>query len=97
MYPSISFLAGLAASASAATIVVNAGQNGFTYTPNTIAANVGDTVEFHFFNSFHTVVQGAFDTPCAMGSLSATGFDSGATTNVCPIFYSSDLIAVNTC
>jgi plastocyanin len=99
MYPSISLLAGLAASASAATIVVNAGQNGFTYTPNTLTANVGDTVEFHFFTNFHTVVQGDFDTPCAQGSLSATGFDSGATTNVCSIFcfFSSALIVVNTC
>jgi plastocyanin len=99
MYPSIRLLAVLAAGASAATIVVNAGQNGFTYTPNTLTANVGDTVEFHFFTNFHTAVQGDFDTPCAMGSLSATGFDSGPTTNVCPIFcfFSSNLTTVNPC
>jgi hypothetical protein len=99
MYPSISLLVGLAASASAATIVVNAGENGFTYTPDTLIANVGDTVEFHFFTNFHTAVQGDFDTPCAPGSLSATGFDSGPTTNVCPIFcfLSSALIVVNMC
>jgi plastocyanin len=99
MYPSIRLLAVLVAGASAASIVVNAGQNGFTYTPNTLTANVGDTVEFHFFTNFHTVVQGDFDTPCAQGSISATGFDSGPTTNVCliPCIFSSDLIIGNPC
>ena len=99
MYALVSVLTGLAASALAATIVVNVGENGFTYTPNTLIANVGDTVEFHFFTNFHTAVQGDFDTPCAQGSLLATGFDSGPTTNVCPIFcfFSSNLTTVNPC
>jgi plastocyanin len=99
MYALVSLLAGLAASALAATIVVNAGENGFTYTPNTLTASVGDMVEFHFFTGFHTAVQGDFDTPCAQGSLSATGFDSGPTTNVRPIscVFSSNLIVVNPC
>jgi plastocyanin len=85
MYASVSLITGLAASVLAATHIVNVGENALAYTPITLTASVGDTVEFHFFTNSHTAVQGDFDTPCAQGSLSATGFDSGLTTNVCLI------------
>ena len=42
---SIPFLAVLA---NAANFQVNVGQGGLVYSPNTVTANVGDTVEFVF-------------------------------------------------
>jgi len=38
-------------------------------------------LEFHFFGSIHTAVQGDFSTPCQMGSLIGSGFDSGPINN----------------
>ncbi|EXJ68457.1 uncharacterized protein A1O5_08249 [Cladophialophora psammophila CBS 110553] len=57
-------LISLGALASAATFDVNVGQNGFTYSPDTVHAAVGDTVNFHFYPGDHTVTQSPFDTPC---------------------------------
>ncbi|KIW90040.1 uncharacterized protein Z519_09470 [Cladophialophora bantiana CBS 173.52] len=57
-------LISLGALASAATFDVNVGQNGFTYSPDTVHAAVGDTVNFHFYPGGHTVTQSPFDTPC---------------------------------
>jgi hypothetical protein len=90
MHPCISLLAAIAATAVAKTIVINAGQSGFTFSPDSVTANVGDTLEFHFFGSIHTAVQGDFSTPCQMGSLLGSGFDSGSISNkadgsVCPV------------
>lgn len=67
------------------TIVITAGQKGLTFSPDTSTASIGDTLEFHFVGTFHTAVQGDFNTPCSMGSLSSTGFDSGSVTSVCPL------------
>ncbi|KAH7102430.1 RmlC-like cupin [Auriculariales sp. MPI-PUGE-AT-0066] len=36
----------------------------FTYTPEDIQANAGDTVRFHFASKNHTVTQSSFDDPC---------------------------------
>jgi len=74
---SIGFLAAIAANTAAITIVINAGQNGLTFSPNSASANVGDILEFHFFGTIHTAVQGDFSTPCQMGSLMGSGFNSG--------------------
>ncbi|KIW34690.1 uncharacterized protein PV07_01454 [Cladophialophora immunda] len=57
-------LLSLGALASAATFDVNVGQNGFTYSPDTVKAAVGDTVNFHFYPGDHTVTQSPFDSPC---------------------------------
>ncbi|RDL34460.1 uncharacterized protein BP5553_07588 [Venustampulla echinocandica] len=54
----------LAASATAATFKVAVGENGLTYSPNDIKANVGDSVEFSFFPANHTVTQSSFSDPC---------------------------------
>ncbi|TVY89662.1 putative GPI-anchored cupredoxin [Lachnellula willkommii] len=59
-----SLVLAFAAAASAATIKVSVGQNGLTYTPNDITANVGDSVEFDFFPKNHTVTQSSFADPC---------------------------------
>jgi len=73
---------GVAVAQSAPTTwLINVGNGLFTFAPDTINAAVGDTLEFHFFNSLHTVVQGDFDTPCSMGTQESTGFNSGPIKN----------------
>jgi plastocyanin len=63
----------VAAVASATTIQVNVGQNGLEYTPPSINASVGDTVEFIFHPKNHTVTQSTFAAPCQP---MANGIDS---------------------
>ncbi|PSR78408.1 hypothetical protein BD289DRAFT_350959, partial [Coniella lustricola] len=51
-----------------------------TYTPESMQAAVGDTVQFRFVAGNHTVTQSTFDQPCQPISLFApnvTGFHSG--------------------
>ncbi|KAI9668206.1 MAG: hypothetical protein M1821_001026 [Bathelium mastoideum] len=43
---------------------VAVGENGFTFTPNTIAAPVGSVVQFQFYFFNHSVVQGDYSHPC---------------------------------
>ncbi|KHN95700.1 extracellular serine-rich protein [Metarhizium album ARSEF 1941] len=62
--------------AAAAVIRVDVGSNGaFTFTPDTIKANVGDTLDFHFHPLNHSVVMGDFGNPCAPAKTG--GFFSG--------------------
>jgi plastocyanin len=56
--------------------VVTVGQNGLSFSPNSITAAVGSFVEFHFFPPTHSVAQSSFSTPCAPPS-NGTGFWSG--------------------
>ncbi|CAI6313592.1 unnamed protein product [Periconia digitata] len=51
--------------AYAETHVVEVGSPVHTFNPDTITANVGDTVQFRFHNSMHSVVRAAYRTPCA--------------------------------
>jgi len=79
MYSSLNLLAlAVAGTATAKTIVINAGQSGFTFSPDSVTAEVGDMLEFHFFGSIHTAVQSDFSSPCQMKS---GGFDSGKISN----------------
>jgi plastocyanin len=43
---------------------VTVGQNGLTFTPDTIYAKDGEEVVFEFFPKNHTVVQADFKKPC---------------------------------
>lgn len=70
----ITTLAMLAAGASAATHKVEVGKGGLNYTPDTIKADKGDIIEFHF-DSMHTVVAGDFNKPCT--PVASGGFYSG--------------------
>lgn len=81
MYPSVTLIAATIAIAVAKTIEIDVGKSGFTFSPDSATADVGDTLEFHFFGSIHTAVQGDFSTPCQEGSLSSTGFNSGSIKN----------------
>ncbi len=79
-----SLVLALAATASAATIKINVGQSGLTFTPDSVTAAKGDIVEFHFVGGFHDAVAGDFSQPCT--PLASGGFAStrqqGSATNV---------------
>jgi plastocyanin len=92
MHLSIALLSILAASAFAKTITVTVGKGSLVFNPDTITAAVGDIVEFHFFGSIYTAVQGDFSILYTIGSLKGTGFNSGPINNkpdrtVCLLFY----------
>ncbi|PGH05535.1 hypothetical protein GX51_02874 [Blastomyces parvus] len=63
-----------AAVAFAATIDVDVGDEGLTFSPETIQAKEGDDVVFHFFPRNHDVASGPFDAPCTPAD---NGFYSG--------------------
>ncbi len=73
----------LAAIATAATIQIDVGKGGLTFSPDSVTAAKGDIVEFHFVGGYHDAVKGDFDKPCtpvAGGFASTT--EAGSATNV---------------
>ncbi|EFY97035.1 plastocyanin-like domain protein [Metarhizium robertsii] len=72
-------LALLATVASAETITVEVGKDHeLTFSPDSIKANTGDIVEFHFNNARHDVIAGDFQNPCHPADPAASGgFYSG--------------------
>jgi plastocyanin len=76
--PSTSTSSASTASASpvAGVQVVTVGQNGLSFTPDSLTATVGSFVEFHFFPPTHSVAQTSFSSPCSPPS-NGTGFWSG--------------------
>lgn len=54
----------LASHASAETIKIDVGANGFAFTPDSVTAKVNDILEFHFHPINHSVVLGDFANPC---------------------------------
>jgi len=58
---------------------VTVGENGLSFSPNSITAAVGSIIEFHFFAPAHAVAQSSFSSPCAPLS-GGTGFFSGTIT-----------------
>lgn len=73
--PSLTKLLLAAGLASAATLKIDVGQGGFIFSPNELKAAVGDVLEFHFYPSNHSVVQGDFDNGCQ--PVTTGGFFSG--------------------
>jgi len=65
---------------SAATGVqtIAVGKDGLAFTPNTLTAAAGTTVEFHFYPQTHSVAQSSFESPCA--PINASAFFSGGFT-----------------
>ena len=57
------------------TVTVGA-NNALSYSPNTITAAVGSSIEFVFSPPTHSVTQSSFDSPCAPLA-NNTGFYSG--------------------
>ncbi|TVY13340.1 putative GPI-anchored cupredoxin [Lachnellula arida] len=65
--------------------VVVGGSAGLVYTPNTVAAAVGDTVLFTFMSANHTATQSAFTTPCdALAGGTDSGFMPNTNNSVVP-------------
>lgn len=74
-------------------ITVDVGKGGLFFSPDTITAEKGDTVEFTFYPDSHTVVESTFDKPCnykSGGINSGTGF---TTSTGASVRYSSFSIA----
>ncbi|KAK6334467.1 hypothetical protein TWF730_003681 [Orbilia blumenaviensis] len=70
-------LATLASLAVGQTVhTVNVGAGGLNFSPDSITAKQGDTVQFVFRGGNHTVTQAAFDKPC---NPVTRGFSSGFT------------------
>ncbi|TVY46565.1 putative GPI-anchored cupredoxin [Lachnellula cervina] len=72
--------------AAAATHTVTVGGTaGLVYTPNSVAAAVGDTVLFTFMSANHTATQSAFTTPCeALAGGQDSGFMPNTNNSVVP-------------
>lgn len=68
-------LAAFSALSYAKSITVEVGENGLVFDPSSVTAAVGDVVQFKFY-SFHSVIQGSFNSPCSVGSVT-NGFSSG--------------------
>lgn len=60
--------------------VVTVGMNGTkTYSPDSLKADVGDSIQFQFVAGNHTATQTSFDSPCQPISMTSNvaGFYSG--------------------
>ncbi|KAM7207806.1 Cupredoxin [Naviculisporaceae sp. PSN 640] len=58
-------LLSLISTASAATIRIDVGKEGLTFSPDTVTAQRGDVLEYHFYGPLpHSVVQSDFSGPC---------------------------------
>lgn len=66
-------------SASNVQTVTVGENNALAFSPSSITADMGTTVEFVFFAPVHSVTQSTFDSPCAPVA-NGTGFWSGAIT-----------------
>lgn len=56
---------GPASTSSGGGLQVNVGKDGlFKFSPDTVNASTGDTIQFNFFPLNHSVVQSSFDKPC---------------------------------
>jgi plastocyanin len=58
-------------SSSSQTIKIEVGEGGLQFDPSSTTANVGDTLEYHFYGAKHSVIQGNYDSPCTPSSSSA--------------------------
>jgi plastocyanin len=56
--------AAAASQATATTTIINVGQNGLAFSPNSVTASVGDILEFHFFAGDHSAGLADFSSPC---------------------------------
>lgn len=77
MHSTLFGVAALTAVASATLHVVQVGEGGLHFVPNNTVAAKGDTVQYIFNPKNHTVTQGSFGTPCAVGNVTGGGFFSG--------------------
>ncbi|ESK95240.1 serine-threonine rich [Moniliophthora roreri MCA 2997] len=74
-FPIVAALVSVAA-AETFTVVVGGNQS-LTYSPESVNAKVGDTIQFQFVAKNHTVTQSTFAKPCERMSTPTQGVDSG--------------------
>jgi plastocyanin len=60
-------------SPTAKTWTINVGKGDHTFRPDTIQANIGDTIEFDFFPANHSVVRAEYQYPCIPYELTGKG------------------------
>ena len=48
----------------AKSITIGVGEGGLVFKPESVTADIGDLLQFHFYPKNHSVVQGSFSTPC---------------------------------
>ena len=48
----------------AKSITIGVGEGGLVFQPESVTANVGDLLQFHFYPKNHSVAQGSFSSPC---------------------------------
>lgn len=65
----------------AKVISVDVGKSGLTFSPDTITAEKGDSIEFTFYPQSHTVVESTFDKPCNYKSGGISSGDGFSTSN----------------
>ncbi|KAH7140610.1 Cupredoxin [Dactylonectria macrodidyma] len=68
----------LTSTAAAAVHIVEAGEDGLKFSPESTKAAVGDKIEFHFYPTSHSVAQSSFEDPCK--PLNSSSFYSGPIT-----------------
>ncbi|PVH74114.1 Cupredoxin [Cadophora sp. DSE1049] len=76
MFSLLTTIFSIATAVLAETIDVKVGDGGLTFDPNSVTAQVGDTVRFQFYSGTgsHSVALSSFDTPCQPAE---NGFYSG--------------------
>jgi plastocyanin len=82
-------LLALAATATAASVRIDVGKSGLTFTPDSVTAAIGDTLEFYFVGGTHDAVTGSYAAPCtpaATGERFSSGVQVGSASNVSFLF-----------
>ncbi|KAK0655025.1 Cupredoxin [Cercophora newfieldiana] len=77
-------LLALAGLTTAATIRIDVGKSGLTFTPDSVTAAINDTVEFYFVGGTHDAVTNDFGSPCtpsATGERFSSGVQTGSASN----------------
>lgn len=70
----VAAISALAAQASAKTIKIVVGKSGLTFSPDSVTADKGDILEYHFYST-HSVAMGDFASGCTPAT--SGGFFSG--------------------
>jgi len=76
----------LAGTALAASHRIDVGKSGLSFTPDSVTASIGDTLEFYFVGGTHDAVSGDYSAPCtpnASGERFSSGVQTGSASNVC--------------
>lgn len=77
--PSSSTTTATSSSTAGVQTITLGDDNKLAFSPDSISADVGSTVEFQFYPPIHSVTQSSFNSPCAPLA-DGTGFWSGAIT-----------------